>query len=161
MKDWKGDKRWADRFLPEIKRILGELFIEEPAIEEDTERNTDLIVLKLNALRFGCRIRRNSYLKDYANEFTIREGRPSGAKTELTKIIEGWGDYMFYGFADEGEVSLAKWTVLDFKVFRLWYMRQLASGAMPGTKEINADKSSWFRAFDIRGIPNIAYASQG
>lgn len=41
----------------EIKSVLGMRLIGEPPIEEDRERNTDLIVLKMEAVRVGCRIR--------------------------------------------------------------------------------------------------------
>jgi len=151
---WQEDKRWSDRFLPQIKRILGDLFIGEAEQEEDAERNTDLIVLKLEPLRFGCRIRRNEYLERYGGEFTIRAGRPSGAKTELTKIIEGWGDYLFYGFSDVEEKLLAKWTIIDLKAFRLWYMRKLASGAQAGVARDNHDSSSSFMAFSLADMPD-------
>ena len=30
---WREDKRWSDRFLPEIKRILGEHLIAEPPMD--------------------------------------------------------------------------------------------------------------------------------
>jgi len=149
MTDWKDDKRWSDRFLPEIKSILGRHLIGEPAREEDAERNTDLIVLRMEAVRIACRVRRHDYLAKYADEFTIREGRPSGTKTELTKIVEGWGDFFFYGFADEPEIALARWTLANLKVFRLWFMQHLAAhgGKLPGTQQANKDGSSWFRAF--------------
>ena len=151
---WQEEKRWSDRFLPEIKRILGELFIGEPPQEEDAERNTDLIVLKLEPLRFGCRIRRNEYLARYGGEFTIRSGRPSGVKTELTKIIEGWGDYLFYGFSDAEEKLLAKWTIIDLKAFRLWYMRKLAACEKAGSAQNNNDDSSGFIAFLLADMPD-------
>jgi len=147
--DWHEDKRWSDRFLPEIKAILGGQLIGEPPIEEDAERNTDLIVLKMEAVRIACRIRRYSYYEKYANEFTLRVGRPSGIKTELTKVIEGWGDYFFYGFADEDEKKLAAWRIGDLKKFRLWFNRQLTKnkGIVPGMAKINKDGSSDFIAF--------------
>ena len=44
MSNWKNDKRWSDRFLPEIKGIIGTHLITEPPYEEDAERNTDLMV---------------------------------------------------------------------------------------------------------------------
>ena len=75
---WRHDKRWSDRFLPEIKRILGEYLIGEPREAEDIERNTDLIVLKMEAVRIACRIRKYEYLLQYPGEFTIRAARPSG-----------------------------------------------------------------------------------
>lgn len=152
---WKDDKRWSDKFLPEIKRILGEHLIGEPPVDEDQERNTDLIVLKMEPLRIACRIRRNKYLTQYGNEFTIRAGRPSGAKTELTKIIEGWGDYFFYAFSDAEELSLSKWALCDLKVFRLWFNRQIIKldGAIPGKQKNNIDGSSNFLAYCIDNFP--------
>lgn len=157
MNDWKSDKKWADKFLPQIKRILGETLICEPPIEEDQERNTDLIVLKMDSVRIGCRIRRNQYYKRYCNEFTIRAGRPSGTKTELAKIIEGWGDYFFYGFSDEQDDLLIFWRVADLKVFRGWFASKLVrmnSFELPGTKQKNSDKSSEFLVFKWADFPS-------
>lgn len=154
--EWQKDKRWSDRFIPEIKSILGVHLIGEPPVEEDAHRNTDLMVLKLDAVRVGCRVRKNNYLADYPDEFTIRSGRPSGVKTELTKIIEGWGDYFFYGFCDEDEHRLAAWFLGDLKVFRLWFAQQLArlpAGNLPGIEKPNQDESSRFRAFNIASLP--------
>lgn len=159
---WQGDKRWSDRFLPEIKRILGEHLIAEPPIEEDAERNTDLMVLRLDAVRIGCRVRKHRYLRGYGDEFTIRAGRPSGAKTELTKIIEGWGDYFFYGFCDEDEKQLAQWLLGDLKALRIYINRQLAmrGGRMPGCEQRNGDMSSTFVAFKRDEIPGFVVAKK-
>lgn len=151
----KTDWRWSDKFLVDIRRILGEHLICAAPIEDDAERNTDLIVLKLDAVRIGCRIRRHDYLIRYPYEFTIRAGRPSGVKTELAKIIEGWGDYFFYGFANEGEDGLERWTLCDLRVFRLWFNRYMAGhgGALPGVEQANGDDSSVFRAFRWGELP--------
>ena len=161
MMNWQADKRWSDRFLPEIKRILGERFIGEPPYEEDAEHNTDLIVLKLEPLRFGCRIRRNQYVDRYGGEFTIRAGRPSGAKTELTKIIEGWGDYLFYGFSDSEEKALAQWCIIDLKAFRAWYSRYLYIGEHPGAERGNADGSSSLMVFKLSEMPEVVTEKWG
>lgn len=150
MLDWQKDKRWSDGLLPEIKQILGLHLIGEPPMEEDAERNTDLIVLRMEAVRIGCRIRRHQYLERYHDEFTIRAGRPSGAKTELTKIIEGWGDYFFYGFASEDGTRLAAWTLGDMRVFRRAYAVKLLNthpGKAPGVSKRNFDGSSSFAVF--------------
>ena len=159
MKPWEIDKRWSDRFLPEIKRHLGEHLIGEPPVEEDTERNTDLMVLKMDAVRISCRIRKHFYLEKYADEFTIRSGRPSNVETELTKIIRGWGDYFFYGFCNENETHLAQWFIGDFKAFRIWHSRCLVSGIMPGNGLSNHDNSSTFRSFKVKDIPGFIVAS--
>ena len=149
--------------MEEIKAILGVHLIGEPPVEEDAERNTDLIVLKMEAVRIGCRIRRFPYHAKYGDEFTIRAGRPSGVKTELTKIIEGWGDYFFYGFSDEDERRLLSWRLGDFKAFRLWFNRQLVvnHGVIPGAARVNGDKSSNFSAFRWDNIEGFEIARGG
>lgn len=153
---WQADKRWSDKFLPEIKSILGVHLIGEPPIEEDAERNTDLMVLRMDAVRIGCRVRKHKYAASYPDDFTMRSGRPSGAKTELTKVIEGWGDYFFYGFSDPLEQSLAGWILGDLRVFRLWFATSLsamAAGQAPGVHKINRDGSSSFRVFSVNDLP--------
>lgn len=69
--NWEINKQWSDRFLPEIKMILGLHLIGEPPIEEDCERNTDLIVLKMEAVRIACRVRRYDYFRRYPNDIRI------------------------------------------------------------------------------------------
>ncbi len=161
---WKVDKCWSDRFLPEIKQILGLYLIAEPPIEEDQERNTDLMVLRMDSIRVGCRVRKYQYFLKWPNDFTIRAGRPSGTKTELTKILEGWGRYLFYGFSDADELHLHAWRLIDLNIFRIWFNRaivKLDKGELPGTSKDNSDGSSEFRAFNLKAMPDIiVYAAK-
>ena len=152
---WIDEKHWSDRFLPEIKAILGLHLIGEPPQEEDAERNTDLIVLRMEPVRIACRVRRHKYYLEWPDDITVRAGLPSGAKTELTKIIEGWGDFFFYGFADAEESRLLAWRLIALKAFRLWFMRHLAThaGKQPGTRRENKDRSSWFYAYAVNSFP--------
>lgn len=154
--DWQVDKRRSDRFLPAIKHAICETLIVEAPSDDDAERNTDLIVLRMNTQRIACRVREPGYFATYGNEITIREGRPSGAKTELTKIVEGWGDLMFYGHAVDDGPALRSWVLCDLRVFRLWFMRQLATntGTIPGIQQHNRDGSSTFRAYDLLTMPH-------
>jgi hypothetical protein len=160
MKKWEELKAWSDKYLPEIKRHIGEHLISEPKdITEDSTHNTDLVVLELKAVRIACRVRKDKYRERYGNEFTIRSGVPSGNKTELSKIIEGWGDYFFYGFADAS--NLTQWFIGDLKAFRLWFNRELwkmDKGLMPGIEQHNLDGSSDFRIFNKNAIPGFIIA---
>ena len=149
---WKIDKRWSDKFIPNIKPILGTHFIAEPPIEEDRDRNTDLIVLNMASIRFGCRIRRYSYYKYYGNEFTIRLARPSEQKTEFEKIIEGWGDYFFYGFSNKEETDLEDWFIGDLKIFR-GCIHQLVKNGNNLRRINNIDNSSEFLPFKKNDFP--------
>lgn len=141
--------------MTEIKRCLGEHLIAEPPLEEDQQHNTDLMVLRMDTIRVGCRIRKNYYYERYPDDFTIRADRPSGQQTELAKIITGWGQYLFYGFADEQEKQLVAWRLIDLNAFRLWWTTQLINnqGQMPGKEKPNTDGSSSFRAFNVRTMP--------
>lgn len=153
---YQQDKRWSDRFLPEIKSILGQHLIGAASLEEDRKRNTDLIVLKMEAVRIACRVRKYEYYVRYPDEFTIRASRPSKQKTELTKIVEGWGRFFFYGFADEHEQRLYAWSLCDLNVFRIWFQRYLAAhgGKTPGEFKSNHDGSSSFGVFHLDDLPN-------
>jgi hypothetical protein len=159
MKQWEIDKRWSDKFILEIKKILGERFIGESSKEEDQMRNTDLIVLKLEPLRFACRIRKYAYFEKYPDDITIRTNRPSGAETELAKILSGWGDFFFYGFSNFDETMLHKWKIIDLKKFRLWFSRELVKqkGIMPGIKKTNSDGSSNFIAINCSNAIEIIH----
>lgn len=161
---WKKDKKFSDRFLVEIKRILGEHLLGENT-EEDIFHNSDLVVLGLRDIRVGCRVRRYKYFEEYGHQFTIRRGRPSGRKSELAKIIEGWGDYFLYGFGCELEKQLFYWTLCDLNVFRLWHGRtstQLPFGRMPGDdRKANHDGSSNFIAYNFTSLPDEFIIARG
>lgn len=156
MTSWQLDKKWSDRFLPEIKSIVGKHLIGAAPDDEDAQHNTDLIVLRLEAIRIACRIRTPNYYPTFAGEFTIRSDRPSGVKTELCKIVEGWGDFLFYGFSDATETQLQAWLLGDLKVFRRWHSSQLIQheGRQPGQAQTNKDGSSSFRAFRLCDLPS-------
>lgn len=155
---WIKDKQWSDQLLPAIKRILGEHLLMAAPREEDIERATDLMSVELvlpSGLRVACRVRRAAQLRrdtSYGEQFTIRSKRPNGVKCELAKIVEGWGSHLFYGFADE---DLVCWLLGDLSVFRLWFLRYLAShgGEMPGEDIPNRDGSSRFLAIPIEDLP--------
>lgn len=150
---WHNDKRWSDRFLPEIKAFLGQTFIGEASIEDDQRRNTDLITLTIKPLRFACRVRRYDAFQEYWMEFTLRNSRPFGAKTELEKVLEGWGDYLVYGFANQYENSLQQMFIGDLTIFRQWYTAEIARRRIPGVVKDNFDGSSSFRVFELRQLP--------
>lgn len=164
LRPWQRDKRWADRFLPEIKAALGVHLFGEASEDDDRHRATDLIVLKLEAVRVAVRIRRHAYLERYPDEFTIRAERPSGQETELAKVLSGWGDFLFYGFANAEETGLAAWRLLDLKVFRLAFHRQivaLPAGRFPGSTLDNPDGSGRFLAFNLADFPAELVIAKG
>jgi len=163
--NWQKDKVRADKYLRHTKAILGVYLIGEPRKEEDCLHNTDLMVLRMEAVRIACRVRSMEYWhkcycqdgrkRQYRDEFTLRTTRPTGTKTELKKIVTGWGDYFFYGFGEEDTAKVRWWHLGDLKVFREWYddYRTNHDGAIPGLEQANKDGSSDFRVFTWSELP--------
>ncbi|MGH8773468.1 MAG: hypothetical protein ACREV2_20180 [Burkholderiales bacterium] len=119
MGDYRSDRCFADRFIPEMKRIIGPYLLCEATFEVDTERASDLVVLKARDMAIACRVRRPGYAERYPWDFTLRAHRDSGTKTELEKIQDGWADWMFYAHAKDGETPIfAQWFLLDLNAFR-------------------------------------------
>jgi len=153
---WQVDKQRFDIFSTEIKRICGETFIETSSPVDDIHHATDLKVYQISPLNIACRIRGFEYFDRYNGEFTIRSSRISGSKTELEKIMSGWGDYLFYGFSDKTGEKLVSWMIGDLNVFRnVWY--NVLSGGKSTTADWhinhNVDKSSSFIIFKARSFP--------
>lgn len=147
---WLSDKKWSDKFIPEIKYILSDIFVCAAPEHEDQLNNTDLMVFMMKPARVACRIRRFEYLQRYPNDITIRKNRPSGKESELAKLISGFGDYLFYGFSNEDETAIKAYTLIDLSKFRLWFTRYIIinNGTMPGKEQTNGDKSSRFQSFN-------------
>ena len=165
---WKGQKQWSDYFLPEIKQILSEhltkiVRIDIAPFSEDVERNTDLIVLRLDGVRVACRIRKFVYFEQYGGEFTIRNKTASGNKTELDKIREGWGDYLFYGWANQAETKLHGWTLGSIDVLRTYMDECFANGICPwASQRYNWYDGTGFVAFRYKDVPDnylVAYSN--
>lgn len=143
------------RLLPEVRQLLAQRLVFQSPFEEDAKHNTDFIVLASDDLRVSCRLRGYEYLRSYGDEFTIRSRRRSGVETELDKIVAGWGDYMFYGFADLGWDHLAAWTLCDLGAFREWYGEQ-----PPRLERWNADGGSSFMVFRWDELPRQCVVAQ-
>jgi hypothetical protein len=164
MSEWERDKARTDPYLPYIKRILGQYLISDAPIDEDRERNTDLIVLTLKPYRIGVRLRGWNYHARYGNQFTIRSSRPSGAKTEFEKIMDSWGDYFFYGFMHphSERYRVVEWTLGDLNAFRDW-VRSYGiehNGQIPAAGQQNGEAGgSGFLAFNLydpkNGLPCV------
>ena len=85
MSQFEGNKRWSDKFIPYIADAIGRVLIVPAPFEEDAQRNTDLVVLRMDSVRIGCRVRRHEYFNNYSDEFTIRASLPSGTKNRANK----------------------------------------------------------------------------
>ena len=152
-RSYEDDWDRAKTFIPEARMLIAQclakyLVLEAPMVE-DRERNTDFIVLKSNDIRIACRVRKH-YAIQWKHQFTIRSFRASGAKTELAKINEGWGDFFFYGIADDSDTKIEQWTLSDLETFRQWY----PEGQNKLSYRLNDDGHSGFVIGSWRDLPD-------
>lgn len=144
------DRQWGDSFLPAVRQIVGPRLLVPAPFENDTKEATDLMVLRANDFRTAVRIRRPGYARRFPHEFTIRYDKPSGARTEFEKIMDGFGDWMLYGHEQRTVPGqLEHWMLLDLGVFR-WVVSSFPN-IVP--EPIMAPDGVRFLAFDVRAFP--------
>lgn len=147
------DRSWSDQMLAQIKQIVGPFLLEPATFELDTKEATDLFILKARDMRIAARVRRPGYSEQYPYEFTIRSRRDSGAETELSKIVNGWGDWFFYGHATKSNF-IDRWWLIDLHAFRAALIQYDAMDRpFLFVEKRNFDGTS-FVAFDVRTFPN-------
>jgi hypothetical protein len=151
MSGYQADREWSDGLLPALRHIVGPLLVEPSTLVQDREQAADLTVFTARSLTIACRVRRPGYSDSYPWDFTIRARRNNGVKTELAKIVDGWGDWFLYGHADQDGFNLARWMVLDLNVFRSALIRSTKIRERPEIR--NPDRSTTFVAYDVREFP--------
>jgi hypothetical protein len=120
---YREDREWADQHLPMVKALIGPLLLIDAPYERDVAEATDMIILRARDMTIAVRLRRRSrgYGITHRHQFTLRCKRDNGTRTELSKIIGGWADWMFYGHADEGIID--PWMLLNLHGLREAFMR--------------------------------------
>jgi hypothetical protein len=151
MENWEKDKQSTDKYLSFVCKILGFYLIGEPPLAEDQLRNSDLMTLTLGSMRTAVRIRGFEFYR-YKNDFTIRSKRKSGLETEYTKIMKGWGDYLFYGWVNEDDTDLIEWHLLDLQYFRLGVL-DMAKKGIEIERKYNDNGATEFMIFNYDMFP--------
>jgi len=128
------NRQWSDRFLPQIKHIVGAHLLEAAPDPLDMLQATDLLMLDARDMRIAARVRRPGYASRYPHQITIRSGVPSGAETELSKIVNGKGDWLFYGHSNADQTAVESWYLIDLNAFRAGLIRCGSKGLHWGTK---------------------------
>lgn len=151
MSSYELNRYWSDQFLPQIGKIVGPHLVCTSSFEVDTQQATDLVMVSAKGLDLACRVRRPGYADRYPYEFTVRARTRYGNKTELPKLVEGCGDWMFYGHTDDAG-GICRWWLIDLNSWRSAMIRhervrRQASSIIP-----NPDGSG-FVSFDVRDFP--------
>lgn len=145
------NRNWSDKFLPEVQHIVGRHLLDAAPALNDMREATDLMMLNARDKRIAVRIRRHGVANIFPYQFTIRAKVASGAKTELAKIVEGNGDWMFYGHSNATGSGLELWWLIDLNVFRSALIRRDNTPIQCGDKA--AGDGTCFKWFDIRSFP--------
>lgn len=154
MSGYASDRQWSDLMIPQIKQIVGPFLLEPASFELDAKQATDLMVFSARDMRIAARVRRPGYADRYPYEFTIRCKRDSGAETELSKIVNGWGDWLFYGHADTSN-WISRWWLIDLDAFRAALIRSAMNGTPLKAKDMANGDGTYFKAFDVRSFPEV------
>lgn len=144
------DRSWSDQFIPAMRQIIGPHLLEPSSVEVDTKQAADLVVFRARDVTIACRVRRHGYAERYPFDFTVRSQRDTGARTELEKLTDGWGDWMFYGHAAERSPTIERWWLLDLDAWRAALIRD--RNRIVTRKQSNGD-GTHFVAFDVRSFP--------
>lgn len=143
------DRAFSDRFIPEIRKLIGPHLLVPASIEQDRCLATDLVLLRARDLMIACRVRRPGY-ENFWDQFTMRAVRENGTKTELRKFVEGFGDWFFYGHAAPDLQFITRWMLIDLAAWRAHLM--LRSPIRCGN-QWNTDGETAFRWYDIKSFP--------
>ncbi|MEP5761143.1 MAG: hypothetical protein ABJ327_17875 [Litoreibacter sp.] len=153
MNCYSTNRNWSDRFLPDIKRLVGAHLLETAPDPQDHFNATDLMMLDARDMRVAARVRRPGFASRYPNEFTIRSKVASGAETELSKIVNGKGDWMFYGHANASQTGIEQWSLIDLRAFRAGLIRQAQNGFPLRMGERRNPDGTRFKWFDMASFP--------
>lgn len=132
---YTNNRNWADRFISQQKKIIGEHKIkdisslEQASQEKDSNEATDM-VLKVGGQSISLRVRKTGKFRD----FTIRTKSEGHGKTEIDKLKEGYGNYYLYCWA-EGD-TITEWMFLDIEKIR-------QSGLLIYAPLKNGTKTNW------------------
>jgi hypothetical protein len=145
--DWE----WSDEYMPIVKEIVGPHLLQKSPYAVDAKQATDLVVVRGKSLTTGVRMRRPYAAENWPYQFTIRLKRDSGAKTELAKIIDGWGDIFFYGFAGDAHQKIQGYYLIDLNVFRKCMIYEEPRKSIVSGRQSNKD-GTHFKWFDVRSF---------
>jgi len=91
--------------------------------EEDLKHATDFLV-KIQGIkrvrRVLVRTRGYGYFlnSNYKEQVTLRCRTQSGFKTEYQKILDGWGDYLFYAFKNKDGKGFVQYDIVSLNSVR-------------------------------------------
>lgn len=154
---YQQNRQWSDRYIPELRRLIGPHLLMPSSLEQDTKEAADLVVLRGRDMTIACRVRRPGYVAKFFGEFTLRSHVASGVTTEFEKVVDGWGDWMFYGHATPTFPSIDPWWLIDLSAFRSHMIRNKSQRVLKYGEGANNDgtKFYWFQINSFPSTPPL------
>jgi len=158
---WRDRKAEADEYMPDaeaiIRRCLSIAGIANMIVsriapaDEDQKFGADLLFnLRVSV---GVRVRKPWPTLD---DFTIRTKTRSGRESELSKILRGYPDFLFYAIRNKSGGFL-HWKFCRWSIFRDYYLSR--AHLRPGIHKPNDDGTA-FGIFLFRAmLPGFVIAS--
>jgi hypothetical protein len=161
-KDVDRDFAWQLPYTTDVRRIVGSHLPVPASWEQDAKEATDFLLYRVigrEVSTVAVRIRRPDVLTNpkwayWQWQFTVRLWRKSGAKTEHAKLVEGLGDWFFYGVADRSGAPVVKhWMIINLRAWRAALATPDVLRALQTEDRDNKDGTTGFRSYDIRSFP--------
>ena len=150
MNNFNQQMSWQDKYIPLVSQKLGQVFMVRTSFEVDTQKATDLVMLRADKMNIAVRLRKlNNYDDRYLNQFTIRAKTKNNNKTEINKILEGNADIAFYGWVCEKNKRIEHWTIFDLDIFR----QEVYKETLDNKHLIMNSDGTGFYAFDFNEFP--------
>jgi len=112
---------WQAQYIDEVIRLIAPHIITVSRPEVDKNENGDLELAFPRNGTVSVRLRTPRYAR-YAGDITFRSRSKNGGYTELSKLIDGYGDYFFYGHvSDNGQLWF--WHLLSLNSVRAAFTR--------------------------------------
>jgi hypothetical protein len=156
----------SDFYIKDLKKILKKEFkklgkvvkVKQSSVEQDTKQNIDMLVYIKDVaepIQVSCRVRGLNYFNDrFKDDFSIRI-KMNGKFTELSKILEGKGQFILYGFVgnvnEDKDYLVRYYTIYDFDVFRTHVYDLIIAGRFEEKK--NTDGVSSVAFFNSKNFP--------
>lgn len=124
-KQYEENRAFADRFMPEIKCLLGTAFIQESSQILDEQWATDLV---MPYCRFAVRVRRNKWIKHFGDTFVLRAKAKGAHRSEYAKLLDlnkQHPTHLIYCWADNTDIALQLAWLIDLYSWRQAVLRRL------------------------------------
>ena len=157
--DYTHDRKRSDHLLSDAIRIIKEVYSWDLAVANDylDQREATDVIGDVN-IHIAIRSRSDAAFKKWPYDFTVRSRRirrdgTFGNETELSKIMRGFGNLLFYGFWDQSRCKHQYFRMIDLSVVRLAITKlgvDVFSIEKANTNAYGYPDGTFFRAFDIR-----------